>query len=70
MIKLTGKRTDFYQADFCERLMYFQRLHYRIKHQLQNKFQVGNSVIEAKQLLGNLVYEEKKRFAVRKCGHS
>ena len=31
------------------------------------KFQDGNSVIEVEQLLENLVYDGKMRFAVRKC---
>ena len=42
----------------------FQCLHYRIKNQIQKKFQDGNSVIEAKQLLGNLVYGGKHKFGV------
>ena len=41
-IKLKGKRTDFHQAGFCERLTYLQRPHYRITNQLQKKFQDGN----------------------------
>ena len=28
-----------------------------------------SSVIEAKQLLENLIYDEKKRFAISSCGH-
>ena len=41
-IKLKGKRTDFHQASFCERLTYLQRPHYRITNQLQKKIQNGN----------------------------
>ena len=46
IIKLTEKRTDFHQADFCERLMYLQCFHYRITSQVQKKFQDGKGVIE------------------------
>ena len=28
-LKPTGKRTDFHQADVCERLIYLQCAHYR-----------------------------------------
>ena len=63
IVKLTGKRAD--QADFCERLMYLYYLLYRTTNQLQKKFQDGSTVIEAKQLLENVLYDGKKKFAVR-----
>ena len=70
IIKLTGKWTDFHQADFCERLINLQCLYYKTTDQLEKKFQDGNCVTEAKQMLGNLVYVEKKRFAIHRCGRS
>ena len=39
--------------------MYPQCLHYRTTSQLEKKFPDENSVTEAKQLLGNLVYHKK-----------
>ena len=53
LIKLTRKQTDFHQAEFCERL--------KTTNQLQKKFQYGNSVIEDNQLLGNVLYDGKKK---------
>ena len=53
---------DFHQNLLC--------LRYRAGDQLQKKFQDRSSVIERKQMLGNLVYDEKKIFAVRKCGRA
>ena len=40
--------------------MYFQCLYYRIKNQLKMKVRDRKSVIEAKQLLKNLVYDGKR----------
>ena len=34
IIKLAAKQTDFHQVDICERLIYFQCLHYRTPTQL------------------------------------
>ena len=67
---MTGKRTDFHQAHFCEGLMYLQCLHYGTRDHFQKNFQDENIVIEAKQLLGNLVYDTKKKFAVWKLGRT
>ena len=43
IIKLTGKSTEFHQADFWGRLIYMQCLHYRTTSQVQKIFQDGNS---------------------------
>ena len=59
IMKLIGKWTDYHQAGFCERLMYLQCIHYRPISQLQKKFHDENSVIKAKQVLGNSVYDGK-----------
>ena len=67
IIILTGRGIDLNQANFYERLLYLQCLHYKTTNQLR-KFQDGSSVIEAKQFFKNLIYDGKKRFAVRKCG--
>ena len=48
--------------------MYLQFLHYGTTNQLQKKFQGGSSAIETKQLLENLIFDEKKRFSVSRCG--
>ena len=50
---------DSHQAIFCKRLMYLLCLHYRSTNQLQNKFQHGNNVIEAKQLLNFYMMEKR-----------
>ena len=62
---MTGKRTDFNQADLFERLMYLQRLHYRTADSPQ-KFQDRSSVIEVRQLLENLIFDGKERFSIHK----
>ena len=64
----TGKQSNFHQADFYERLIYLQCLHYRTTDYLQKKFLEGSSVIEIKQLLENLIYNGKNRFFVHKSG--
>ena len=48
IIKLTGKSTEFHQADFSERLMYLQPFHYRTASQIRKKFHDGNSEIVRK----------------------
>ena len=70
IIKLTRKPTNFYQADFCKRLMCLKYLHHRTTSQVQKKFQEESSVTEAKQLLGNLAYDGNKIFAIRRCGRT
>ena len=50
---------DSHQAMFCKRLMYLLCLHYRSINQLQNKFDHGNNVIEAKQLLNFYMMEKR-----------
>ena len=48
-IKVIGKRTDFYQPDFCECLMEVSPLqNYKSVSKLYKRFQDGNSVIESK----------------------
>ena len=66
IIKLTGMQRYVNQANFHERLLYLQYLHYRTKNLLQLNLQNGSSIIFRNQKrLENFTYE-KTRFTFRK----